>query len=385
MASIDRLAAAALALAACHAAHAGIAAQAWGATRAGQPVEQVTLSTARGMRVSLIDYGATLASVQVPGRDGAVANVMLGLPSLGAYEATQRRHGAVIGRYAGRIGHARYTLNGKLVQLEPNAKGLSLHGDPNGFDKRVWRRRDVADADSIAAVYTLLSPDGDQGHPGRLEVSVTYRLLRRRNELRIEYAARADAPAVLNLTNHGFFNLAGAGSGTLATHTFQVNADRYALTDAVKVPTGVLAPVAGTRFDLRRKAGVMDRLEDGYDHALVFAKEDGVLALVATVDESGSGRRMQVWTTEPAVVFNTGNGFDGGEVGSEGVAYQKHAGFAFETQHLSDSPNRPEFPSTVIGPGKPYRSETRLVFYLVGPGKQGRVDKAKPSSTMRRR
>ncbi len=362
MARQIRLAAAALALAASHAALAGITVQSWGTTRAGQPVERVTLSNTRGMRISIIDYGATLAEVQVPGRNGTAANVMLGLPSLAAYEASQRRHGAVIGRYAGRIGNARYTLGGKAVSLEANAKGVSLHGDPHGFDKRVWRRRDVADADSIAAVYSLVSPDGDQGHPGRLALSVTYRLLRRRNELRIEYAATADAPAVLNLTNHGFFNLAGAGSAGLATHTFQVDADRYALTDALKVPTGVLAPVAGTRFDLRRKAAVMDRIEDGYDHGLVFAKKEGVLALVATIDESGSGRRMQVWTTEPAVVFNTGNGFDGSEVGSEGAAYQKHAGFAFETQHLSDSPNRPEFPSTVIGPEKPYKSVTHYRF-----------------------
>jgi aldose 1-epimerase len=367
VARLARLAAAALALAASHAALAGITVQSWGTTRAGQPVERVTLSNARGMRISIIDYGATLTEIRVRGKDGKAANVMLGLPSLAAYEATQRRHGAVIGRYAGRIGNARFTLDGKVVALAPNAKGVSLHSDPDGFDKRVWRRRDVADADSIAAVYSLVSPDGDQGHPGRLEVSVTYRLLRRRDELRIEYAATADRPAVLNLTNHGFFNLAGAGSAGLATHAFQVNADRYALTDAVKVPTGVLAPVAGTRFDLRRKAGVMDRIEDGYDHGLVFAKEEGALALVATIDESGSGRRMQVWTTEPAVVFNTGNGFDGSEVGSEGVAYQKHAGFAFETQHLSDSPNRPEFPSTVVKPEKPYESVTIYRFSTLAP------------------
>lgn len=356
------LAVAAFALAACDAAFAGIKVQAWGVTKTGQAVEKVTLSNARGMRLAYINYGATLTMVEVPARGGRKANVLLGLPNLSAYEATQRRHAAVIGRYAGRIGQAKYTLDGRVMKLEANAKGVSLHGDPDGFDKRVWTRRDFADAASIGSVFSLESPDGDQGHPGKLEVQVTYRLLRQRNEFRIEYKACSDAATVVNLTNHGYYNLAGAGGRGLGTHAFEVKADRYALTDGVKVPTGVLASVAGTRFDLRRRRSIVDRMGEGYDHALVFAKPNGVLALVATVDESGSGRRMQVWTTEPAVQFNTGNGFDGSEVGSEGVAYRQHDGFAFETQHLSDSPSLPEFPTTVLMPGAMFKSETRFRF-----------------------
>jgi aldose 1-epimerase len=353
-----QLAVAAIALTVCQVAWAGIVAQAWGHTRAGQAVERVTLTNARGMQVAFVDYGATIAAIKVPGRDGKSGNVMLGLSSLAAYENTQRRHAAVIGRYAGRIGQARYSLNGRQITLPPNAKGVALHGDPNGFDRRVWQRRDFADAASIGSVFSLTSPDGDQGHPGALRVQVTYRLLRRRNELRIEYAASSDAPTVINLTNHGYFNLAGAGSSGMASHAFQINANRFALTDELKVPTGELEKVGGTRFDLRRKGGI----DGDYDHGLVFAKPDGKLALVATIDEAKSGRRMQVWTTEPAVQFNTGNGFDGSETGSEGVAYRKNDGFAFETQHLSDSPNRPEFPSTVLMPGKQFRSETRFRF-----------------------
>jgi aldose 1-epimerase len=185
---------------------AAITAVPFGVTRNGQPVEQVTLDNERGMRLTYIDYGATITAVRVPDRDGASANVMLGLPSLAAYESTKRRHGAVIGRYAGRIGNARFTLDGRTIALPANAKGVAIHGEPDGYDRRVWRRHDFADATSIGSVFQLTSPDGDQGFPGRVEIRVTYRLLRKKNEFRIEYEAVSDAPTVINLTNHGFFN-----------------------------------------------------------------------------------------------------------------------------------------------------------------------------------
>lgn len=353
---------------------AGIEARPYGVTRAGQPVEQVTLSNERGMRVTLIDFGATVTGVHVPDRRGRFANVMLSVPSLAAFEATRRRHGAVIGRYAGRIAGAAYTLDGKVVKLPANDKGLAIHGDPAGYDKRVWRRRDIADAESIGSVFHLVSANGDQGHPGRVEMAVTYRLYRKRNELRIEYVATTDAPTVLNPTNHGFFNLAGAGTSGLGSHVFTINAPRYVVTNALRVPTGELATVNGTALDFRRGAGIVARLaarpaELGepawYDHGLVFAKREGEFATVASVTDTASGRRMEVATTAPSVIFNSGNGFDGSEMGGENVAYRRHDGFAFETQHLADSPNHPHFPSTVLRPGQTFRSVTAFRFSVL--------------------
>ena len=349
----------------------GIAAQSFGVTPAGQAVQRVTLENDRGMRLSYIDYGATLLSAEVADRRGRRRNVILSLPDLDSYLRTSRRFAAVIGRYAGRIGGARYTLDGRTVQLPANSKGVAIHGDPHGFDKQVWRRHDFADAASLGSIYRLVSEDGDQGFPGRLEVSVTYRLLRRSDEFRIEYAATTNAPTVLNLTNHVFFNLAGAGSAGMAAHRFRILAERYAVTDEKKIPLGELASVAGTPLDFRRPAGVMERLDAGasllgvpagFDHPLVFDKKNGAYALVGVVDETGSGRRMEIRSTEPSVLFNSGNGFDGSEMGSEGHAYGRHDGFAFETQHLPDSPNQPHFPSTALRPGQEFRSVTSFRF-----------------------
>ncbi|UGQ45775.1 aldose epimerase family protein [Massilia endophytica] len=336
----------------------GITVQPFGFMPTGEAVEKVTLANERGMRLSYIDYGATLLRADVADRQGRRRNIILNLPDLPSYLRTQRRFAAVIGRYAGRIGNARYTLDGVTIQLPANAKGTALHGDPHGYDKRLWKRRDFADAASIGSVYTLVSPDGDQGHPGRLEVSVTYRLLRKRDEFRIEYEARSDAPTVVNLTNHAYFNLAGAGSEGIASHRFRFGASRYAVTDEKKVPTGELAPVRGTPLDFTRPASA--GANPAFDHSLVFDRP----GLVAVIDETESGRRMEVRTSEPSAQFNTGGGFDGSETGGEGRAYQRNDGFAFETQHLSDSPNQPGFPSTVLRPGQVFRSWTSFRFSI---------------------
>jgi aldose 1-epimerase len=344
----------------------GISVQPFGFMPSGERVEKVTLTNERGMQLSYIDYGATLTSALVADRRGERRNIILNLPDLPSYLRSTRRYAAVIGRYAGRIGNGRYELDGRTVKLPVNARGTALHSDPTGFDKRLWRRRDFADALSIGSVYTLVSADGEQGHPGRLEVSVTYRLLRKRDEFRVEYAAVTDAPTAINLTNHAYFNLAGAGSTGLGSHLFRIDAPQYAVLDAKKVPTGELALVDGTPLDFRRPASAMARLQPSallgdpaaFDHSLVFAKP----GLVGVIDETRSGRRMEVRTTEPSLVFNTGAAFDGSETGGEGYAYQRHDGFAFETQHLSDSPNRPNFPSTVLRPGQRFSSETSFRF-----------------------
>ncbi|MRX09986.1 galactose-1-epimerase [Pseudoduganella sp. FT25W] len=352
-------------LAACvHASAAGgIRTEAYGVTQAGQPVEKVVLENARGMRLAYIDYGATLVAADVADKQGKRTNVILSLPDLAAFERTRGRYGAVIGRYAGRIANARYTLDGKTVQLPANSKGMAIHGDPDPYDKRVWQRQDFADRESIGSIYRLHSADGDQGFAGALDITVTYRLLRKRDEFRIEYQATSSAPTVLNLTNHVYLNLAGAAANTLRDHRFQIAADRYLETDALRIPTGALLDVAGTPFDFRRAASVSARLDSvtgGYDHSLVLAKPVGAYAPVATI--IAAGRKLVVSTSEPSVQLYTVNGFDGKEIGSEGVAYQRFGAFAFETQHFPDSPNHASFPSTALRPGQVFRSQTSYRF-----------------------
>ena len=372
---------------ACGAGATGIRVQPFGVTRDGKPVDKVILENDRGMRLAYIDYGATLTAAEVADRHGRRRNIVLSLPDLPAYERTQRRFAAVMGRYAGRIAGARYTLDGRTVQLVPNAKGVALHGDPNGYDKRVWQRQDFADAESIGSIYRLHSPGGDQNFPGALDVSVTYRLLRKRDEFRIEYRAATDAPTVLNLTSHAFYNLAGAGSAGLATQRFQIDADRYAVTDGNRIPTGELASVAGTPLDFRRPASMAARLVDaasspllapsgglpGIDHSLLFSKPPGACARVAGIEDLASGRRMEVSTSEPALQLNSGSGFDGSEMGSEGRGYQRYDGFAFETQHLPDSPNHPGFPGTALYPGQEFRALTSFRFSAGRPAERDRM------------
>ncbi|MYM36800.1 galactose-1-epimerase [Duganella sp. FT94W] len=352
-------------LAACASALAapGIQVEAYGVTQAGQKVDKVTLENARGMKLAYIDYGATLIQAEVADAAGQRRNVILSLPDLAAFERTRGRYGAIIGRYAGRIANARYTLDGKTVQLVANSKGMAIHGDPLPYDKRVWRRADFSDKESIGSVYRLHSPDGDQNFPGAMDISVTYRLLRDSDEFRIEYQATTSAPTVHNLTNHLYLNLAGAAANTLEGHQFQIAADRYLETDAARIPSGALLDVTGTPFDFRSAASVHARLPSvpgGYDHSLVFAKPVGEYARVAVI--TGGGRRMEVSTSEPSVQLYTVNGFNGTEIGSEGVGYQRYGAFAFETQHLPDSPNHAAFPSTVLYPGQVFRSRTSFRF-----------------------
>ena len=365
-------------LAASAAAATGIRVQPYGVTSKGAPVEQVVLENDNGMRLAYIDYGATLVAAEVADRHGKRRNVILSRPDLAAFEKTQGRYGAIIGRYAGRIGGARYTLDGKTVELTSNGRGVAIHGDPDPYDKRVWRRQDYADRESIGSIYRLHSPDGDQNFPGAMDITVTYRLLRKRDEFQIEYRATTSAPTVLNLTNHVYFNLAGAAAGVegMETHRFQIDADRYAETDARRVPTGVLLSVADTPLDFRRAASVSARLRaaqgtplqapngglSGYDHSLLFSKPAGAYARVAAVTDSVSGRRMEVRTSEPSVQLYSVNGFDGREIGSEGVGYQRYGAFAFETQHLPDSPNHANFPSTALYPGQRFESLTSFRF-----------------------
>lgn len=344
----------------------------FGQTKAGAAIIRTVLRNDLGMTVAAIDFGATVTAIETPDRHGQFANIVLSRPDIATYETNQRRYGAVVGRYAGRITDARFTLDGTTHRLEAGRNTMTLHGGSNGYDKRVWSSSTIADRRSIGVRYRLLSPAGDQGFPGAVDLTVTYRLMRKTNDLRIEYEAHTDAPTVINPTNHAFFNLAGAGRGTVLDHRVRIDAARYAEVDARKAPTGALPSVAGTVLDFRapRRVGDVLKLDDpllassnGFDHSLVLA--DAVAPkprLAGWIEDPASGRRMTILTTEPSVQFNTGNGFDGGEIGSEGVAYPRYAGLAFETQHLPDSPNQPGFPTTVLRPDKPFRSVTILRF-----------------------
>jgi aldose 1-epimerase len=346
--------------------------ESFGETSKGEGVSRIILTNDRGMRVAVINYGATLTAVDLADRSGEVQNLILSLPDMASHERTQRRWGGIIGRYAGRIGGAQFGLGGVTHRLESGRNGVTLHGGTNGYDKRVWSFRTRSDFRSIAAIFTLNSPHGDQGFPGALHVVVTYRLMRATNELRVEYRANTTAPTFINLTNHAFFNLAGAGTGTIANHDLTILADRYAPTDSIKIPTGQLLSVAGTPLDFIRKRRIGDALDPadpmlapsrGFDHSYIFRSlGDEGLRPIAILYDPTSGRRMRIATTEPGLQFNSGNGFDGTEVGSEGVAYPIYAGVALETQHLPDSPNQPQFPTTRLNPGQRFYSLTTYRF-----------------------
>lgn len=346
----------------------------FGTTADGRAVSRIVLANDRSMRVAVIDRGATVTTMAVPDRHGRVRNVVLNLPSVAAYERSQRRWAGIVGRYAGRIADASFSLDGRRHALEPGRNGVTLHGGSDGYDKRVWRHAVHRDAASVAATFTLVSPDGDQGFPGRLTLSVTYRLMRRSNTLRIVYRATTTAPTVFNPTNHMFLNLAGAGSGTIDRQPLRLWAGRYAELDARKVPTGRLPTVAGTPLDFRRArpidaaGAVADPLlaaAGGYDHALVVRDRPASRPMpVARLLDPASGRGLLIESTEPAVVLNGGNGFDGTETGGEGVAYRAYAGVALETQHLPDAPHHPAFATTVLRPGQVFASETRYRFFV---------------------
>jgi aldose 1-epimerase len=341
-------------------------------TASGIDVPRIIMINDRNMRVALITYGATITSLEVPDRDGKSRNIVLSLPDMASYHRTERRWAGIIGRYAGRIDKARYSLDGKTHMLEPGRNGVTLHGGSNGYDKRLWEYRLHSDAVSQSVTFTLQSPDGDQGFSGAMKLDVTYQLMRDANELRIEYSAAATAPTIVNFTNHAFFNLAGAGNGTVRDHELTLMAKKYVETDDRKIPTGRFLPVKSTPLDFRKPALIgtyvsgdhpMMALSKGFDHSYVLGNKPSQRPrTAAVVRDARSGRMMTILTTEPGLQFNSGNGFEGKEVGSEGAAYPIYAGFALEPQHHHDSPNRPNFPSTRLDPVKPFTSVTIYRF-----------------------
>ena len=333
----------------------------------------IELVGAGGVVVRLLPFGATVAAIEVPDRTGRRANILLGYATPAEFRANNHKNsfGATIGRYAGRIANARFAIDGREVRLQADDGPNALHGGgPRKFDREEWT---VARRDPRSVTFTLDSPDGYQGFPGQLRVAVTYRLLAG-NALRIDYAARTTRPTALNLTNHAYFNLAGEGSGSFRAQRLSIAARRYVATDAGGIPTGAFPAVAGTPLDLRRPRMLgegMDRRDApmtprGYNHSWLFDKAAGKLAPVAQLDDPASGRTLRIETTEPSLQVYTGGYIDGSDRGPSGRVMHAFDGIALETQHLSDSPNHPAFPSTILRPGQVFRSTTIWRFGIAG-------------------
>jgi aldose 1-epimerase len=345
----------------------------FGFTPNHQRVDRYTLTNSSGMQVKIITYGGIVQSVRVPDRHGRMANVALGFATLDDYISTGNSpyFGALIGRYANRIAKGTFTLDGVTYHLPINNPPNSLHGGTVGFDKRVWRATPLQGKHTVGLELRLTSPDGDQGYPGTLRVRAVYTLTNR-NQIRIDYHATTDKATVVNLTNHSYFNLDGEGAGTIYDHVLRINADRYTPVDATLIPTGALDPVAGTPLDFRRPTPIGARIRtnfqqllfgQGYDHNFVLnRKNDRSLVLAAKVSDRRNGRVLEMFTDQPGIQFYSGNFLDGTLVGTGGRVYRQSDGFALETQHFPDSPNKPAFPSTVLRPGQTYRTTTVYRF-----------------------
>jgi aldose 1-epimerase len=334
----------------------------------GTSVSIWTLVNDADMRVRLIDYGAAIVSIEVPDRHGVVADVVLGLDSLEAYRTHRGCLGAVVGRFANRIALARFTLDGRDFQLAPRGGIHHLHGGPEGFDRRVWSGTWLRPGRAVQ--FILRSPDGDEGYPGNCDVTVTY-TLGDDQSLQVDYAAVTDAPTPINLSQHTYFNLAGHDTGDILDHELTLSASQFTPVDDTLIPIGEVRSVDGTALDFRRATRVGSRIESGesqirigggYDHNFVLDRVGDGLERAAYVRDPKSGRTLDVWTTEPAVQFYTGNFLDGSQIGRGGRPYQRRAGFCLETQHYPDSPNHPSFPSTILRPGQTFRSTTAFTF-----------------------
>jgi aldose 1-epimerase len=344
--------------------------KAYGKMPDGAPIDIYTLTNAKGMQAGIITYGGAVASLTAPDRAGKYADVVLGLDTLEGWMKQTAYLGALIGRYGNRIGHGKFTLGGKTYTLPKNDADNTLHGGPAGFDKRVWTAAETKSADGPALELTYTSKDGEAGFPGNLTAKVVYTLADN-NELRIDYTATTDKETVVNLTNHSYFNLAGPGEGDILQHQVTIFADRFTPVDSGLIPTGELRPVKDTPFDFTKSTAIGARIEQndeqlqfgkGYDHNWVLNQGGGALAKAAEVYEPGSGRVLEVWTTEPAMQFYTGNFLDGSIHGKGGKIYPRRGAFCMETQHYPDSPNHPAFPSTTLEPGATYHTTTVYRF-----------------------
>lgn len=331
----------------------------WGRTD-DRDVFLYTLTNASGTRVKISNYGGTVVSWKGPRSDDHDAGIVIGFDSLAEYLKNPPYFGALVGRYGNRIGRARFELDGKTYQLAANNGPNSLHGGVRGFDKRVWNPSAVNDSLPVLAL-TYDSPDGEEGYPGNLKVTVTY-TLSDENELIIDYAAETDRATPVNLTNHSYFNLSGDVDNTILGHSLQINADHYTPVDSTLIPTGEIKSVKGTPFDftLSKKIGRdIGQVTGGYDHNFVLNREDSSLQPAAVLTDPGTGRKLEVFTTEPGLQFYTGNFLDGKFKNHDGKPIRFQTALCMETQHFPDSPNKPGFPATILRPGQKYHSVTK--------------------------
>jgi aldose 1-epimerase len=349
---------------------AGVQQQPFG-THDGRPITLYKLTNSHGVEVDAMNYGGIITSIRVPDRKGQFADVVLGHELLEGYTPNPPYIGAVVGRYANRIANGTFMLDGKTYTLPKNDGPNTLHGGTtHTFDRVVWDGEPLKGATGVA--FTYLSKDGEEGFPGNLKVKVTYTLTDG-NALIIDYEATTDKSTPINVSQHSYFNLKGEGNGDILDHEIMVNADRFTPVDKNLIPTGELRPVKGTPFDFTTSARIGSRIEDnydqlvlghGYDHNFVLnhKPEQNGEVLAARVHEPTSGRTLEVWTTQPAVQFYTGNFLDGSVTGKQGHVYKRRYGFCLETQHYPDSPNHPDFPTTILKPGETFKSRTVFKF-----------------------
>ena len=343
----------------------------YGSLPDGTGVELFTLTNTHGVEVRAMTYGGIILSLRTPDRRGQLDDIALGYDTAAEYVTNPRAYfGAIVGRYANRIAKGRFVLDGKTYQLATNNGPNHLHGGKQGFDAVVWRAEPFDDSRGAGVVFAYTSRDGEEGYPGTLKARVTYTLTEK-NELIFDFEATTDAPTIVNLSQHTYFNLAGDGRRDVLDHELQLFADRYVPVDETLIPTGELAAVEGTPFDFRQPTKIGARIEQddpqlrrgsGYDHTFVLTRSGEGAQPAAKVIERSTGRTMLVATTEPGVQLYTGNFLDGKSRGKQGRVYQRRYGFCLETQHFPDSPNKPQFPSTVLRPGDTYRSRTVLTF-----------------------
>ncbi len=341
----------------------------FGNTTDGKAVEIYKLANSHGMEVRIMTYGGVIVSLKTPDKTGHVADIVLGFDTLAPYLSKNPYFGAIVGRYANRIGGARFTLDGKVYKLAANDGPNSLHGGLKGFDKVVWQAESFEKPGDGGVILRYTSPDGDEGYPGTVHVTVTY-TLDEKDEFRIDYQATTDKATPINLTNHTYFNLDGEGSGKILGTEMMINADHFTPVDSTLIPTGKIAGVAGTPLDFTKPTPIGARIEDkyeqlalghGYDFNFVINRTGPGLTLAARAYDPRSGRVLEVDTTEPGVQFYTGN-FLNGVQGKHGHLYNQRDAFCLETQHYPDSPNKPGFPSTILRPGQTFHSTTVWKF-----------------------
>lgn len=338
--------------------------QPFGKTADGTAVDLYTIKSG-ALEARIMTYGGIVVSLKVPDKNGKSADVVLGYDSLDGYLANSPFFGALVGRYANRIGGAKFVLDGKTYSTPKNDGVNTLHGGPKGIDKAVWKAKEIPHGIEL----THFSPDGDSGFPGNLTIVVRYTLSGK--DLKIEYSATTDKDTVINLTHHSYFNLKGQGEGDILQHQLQLNASRYTPVDDNLIPTGELVPIEGTPFDFRKPTAIGARIDNdndqlkkghGYDHNWVLDSGGKKLSEAAEVYEATAGRVMQVWTDQPGIQFYTGNFLDGTITGKGGKVYQKRSALCLETQHFPDSPNHPKFPSTELKPGQRFHTITIYRF-----------------------